>query len=361
MRISILGRYALGLCAALALLAGCNGSQPLIDYRAVPQGAAQPGFNNPQLVFPSKAEAGFLSHYSGGSSWMATTAKRQDLLYVANIGNDHAFVKAYAYPSGKLVGKLPGFTGPLYALCVDRAQNVFVADFYGQDIVEYAHGGTRPIATLTDNGSPSGCSIDPSTGDLAVTNSCDGPVGSCYPSGTTLIYRKAQGIPVLYHDSYISQMFYCTYDNAGNLFVNGLVQAFYSDEYDELPKGSSSFTSLSLDKLPKAQGPGGLRWNGKYLVVAPIFDGNVVYRYAISGSSGARVGVTHLAGVPNLHGVENFWIQSTTLIAPEEGIQEKHSIGRVGYFKYPDGGKPLKTLVGSFYFPQATAVSLAAR
>jgi hypothetical protein len=37
------------------------------------------------------------------------------------------------------------------------------------EILEYAHGGTTPTATLADpTGTPSACSVDESTGSLAV-------------------------------------------------------------------------------------------------------------------------------------------------------------------------------------------------
>jgi DNA-binding beta-propeller fold protein YncE len=79
--------------------------------------------------------------------------------------------------------------------CVDKTGDVFVAEFGGNAgtaaILEYAHGGTSPIATLSDPGyHPESCSIDPTTGNLAVTND-DGPLG---------IYTGAKGDPAYYAD-----------------------------------------------------------------------------------------------------------------------------------------------------------------
>ncbi len=89
--------------------------------------------------------------------WMLQAAKSEDLLYITNIDSG---VAVYAYPKGELVGTLTGFSTP-YGLCVDKAGDVFVANFGGQAVVEYTHGATRPVATLPTNGSPFGCSVDP--------------------------------------------------------------------------------------------------------------------------------------------------------------------------------------------------------
>ena len=73
-------------------------------------------------------------------------------------------------PRGEPRLKLTGFATP-YGECVDEKGDVFILNFDGESIVEYAHGGTAPIATLNDPGEkPSGCSVNPATGDLAVTN-----------------------------------------------------------------------------------------------------------------------------------------------------------------------------------------------
>jgi hypothetical protein len=51
--------------------------------------------------------------------------------------------------------------------CSNRTGDVFVPN--NTEVFEYAHGGTSPIATLSLPGnSGAACSIDPSTGNLAV-------------------------------------------------------------------------------------------------------------------------------------------------------------------------------------------------
>jgi hypothetical protein len=73
-----LGTYALSGCVAVALLAGCGGSQlPTGAPGAMPQTSA------------------LAMHADRGKSWMLPEAKSEDLLYVSNLQN----VKVYSYPA----------------------------------------------------------------------------------------------------------------------------------------------------------------------------------------------------------------------------------------------------------------------
>ena len=142
---------ALGFLAATALLAACGAPQsPLgapggLSQNAVPRGVA-----------------------GRARSWMAAEARNGSLLYVSSVLTGDVYV--YSYSTQKLVGTLTGFTQP-YGLCADKAGNVWVVNDGASQLVEYAHGGSTPIATLSDTGEyPEGCSVDAVTGNLAVTN-----------------------------------------------------------------------------------------------------------------------------------------------------------------------------------------------
>jgi hypothetical protein len=125
---SSVSRYASGLCLAIALLAGCGGSQP-------PIGA-------PGTMPQSHAIA---THADRGTSWMLPEAKSDDLLYVAQAG-DREGVWVFSFPQGKLLGKLIGISDA-FGLCSDGSGNVFVteADAGEGEVLEYAHGGTSPL------------------------------------------------------------------------------------------------------------------------------------------------------------------------------------------------------------------------
>ena len=88
--------------------------------------------------------------------------------------------------------------------CVDGAGNVFVTNSFKGQILEYAHGGTTPIATLSDpNQYPIDCAVDPTTGNLAVTNyfAKTGP-------GSVAIYQGAQGAPLFYAENNVNYEYY---------------------------------------------------------------------------------------------------------------------------------------------------------
>lgn len=171
-----LGHYAFGACAAIAILAGCGGSQTQFN----PSGATQ-------SVAPFLQRNGAMAvHPDHSRSWMAPEAKRDTLLYISDVGTNDVYV--YAYPTGIFLGTLTGFSGP-EGECVDKTGDVFIANYAASDILEYAHGGTSPIATLSDPGYlPESCAIDPTTGNLAVTNYLTTGAGQ----GNVAIYKDAK-------------------------------------------------------------------------------------------------------------------------------------------------------------------------
>src|SRR5580700_10082829 len=144
-----LGRYALSMGAAAAILAGCGGSQPPIGAPgAMPQTST------------------IATHADRSGSWMLPEAKREDLLYISDVYGVHVF----SYPKGTHVGDLTGVASP-QGLCTDREGNVFVTDLTVGYVYKYAHGGTRPIKVLYDiyvDFGPIDCSVDHVTGNLAV-------------------------------------------------------------------------------------------------------------------------------------------------------------------------------------------------
>jgi hypothetical protein len=334
MRIRSFG-YALSSCAAAAFLAACS-------ELSLPIGAMQ--------------QAGAVATRS--ESWMLQEAKGKDLLYIANTDSgarDTGTVTVYTYPQGELVGDLKGFTVP-QGLCVDKAGDVYIVNSYGGDIIEYAHGGTKPIKTLTDTGLPYGCAIDPKTGNLAVTNWCDGPQGSCYSKGTVLIYKDARGTPKVLTDPYTAIMYYCTYDKSGDLFVDGVAK-IYDIGFAKLPKDSTQFQNMELTLPNKPQAPGGLQWAGRYLAASAI-DGNAVYEYQLTGDQGKLVHVTPLKKIPNGSGTNQFSISGQTVVA-ELITSDRYPNGRVYLFNYPAGGKPTEAIVQSINGPEAATISPA--
>lgn len=267
------------------------------------------------------------------SSWMAAESTGQDLLYVSDLGANA--VDVFSYPKGALIGELTGF-GSVAGLCADKAGDVFVVEEAGP-VAVYAHGGTTPIRKLPTSGAPYGCAVDPTTNDLAVTQT------SSYLYGAMWVYPKAKGKAKTYPDKAIDATWFCGYDGVGNLFIDAW------DRYGnlilvELPKIKKTFRTFKLGE--KFDNPGGVQWDGKYIAVGNRGAG-VVYRTTETGH------VAQTISLKDGTNVEQFWIQGSTIVGPNA-----QSPGTVSFWRYPAGGSPTKTLSGLSY-PFGAAVSLA--
>ena len=153
-----------------------------------------------------------------------------DLLYVATGDN----VYALSYPSGKLLLSL-GISG--YGLCSDAKGDVFVPRGSAGNIDEYDHDG-RLVETLKNNDYAFSCAVDPTTGDLAVPWDASG-------ENYVTVYPHARGRGKYFADGAVGIWGLSTYDNAGNLFVDGASSA---DILAELKKGSAAFANYVLGK-----------------------------------------------------------------------------------------------------------------
>jgi hypothetical protein len=265
-------------------------------------------------------------------------AQSSDLVYVTAHGG---YVTVYSYPDGKLLQTLRGLGGPA-APCVDANGDVYVPDLVLDQVFEYAHGGTKPIAKLKAAAlDPGGCSVDPLTGNLAVASL---GFGSGNP-GNVAIYAGGRGKPVVYRARGILSYFRCGYDDKGNLFVDGLNN---SDHFElaELPKGSKTFTNITLNQ--KIGWPGSVQWNAGELVVSGQL--NKVYAFGISGSIGTLKHTTRLDGPKFVIG---FWIQGQTILAATEGGNRQ----TLNYYSYPSGGNPTKIVTRGVGGPGGVVVS----
>jgi hypothetical protein len=295
-----------GACVALGVLAACHGSP--VQSGALPN------------VIPG-AELG------RSVSWMAPEAASQDLLYLSDVvAND---VKVYSFREGRLVGTLTGFGKPR-SECADDAGNVWIADIEGRDVIEYPHGGTKPIASLDTFGVPLGCSVDSPGHYLAVTGGIGGTIVSIYHEGSHGRWSN----PTRYTDSAMRSPYFCGYDSNGNLFIDGLTKSKAGRfTLVELRRRSKTLESIAISQAIDT--PGQVQWDGKDLAigdsgVAP----SVTYRFSISGSNATEIGMTTLDGTIS---VRQFWIAGGTLVGPDFNRN-------AGFWRYPSGGAPIKTI-----------------
>jgi hypothetical protein len=306
-----------GVLAIATLLTACNGgnatppASPLATSPTTARGAARP-------VNPAHQR-----------SWMNPAAKSQALAYVTDSGTNTVVV--YSYPNLKQVGTLTGFDNP-QGDCIDASGNVWIVNTEASQLLEYAHGGTTPIATLSDPGQyPVGCSFDPTTGDLAVSNfySTNGPPGS------VAIYKNASGSPATYTPPNFAVVYYLGYDKKGALYLDGIDSGsgFLFASFN-----GKKFTSIVLDHA--IGGPGAVQAVGNRVVVGDQTNGNnAAYAFTIHGTKGTLVKTTPLSGTND---VVQFNIYKNALV----GADLNFNGSTLDRFKYPAGGAPVKSTSG---------------
>ncbi len=337
-------RCTVNLVASLTVLSGCAG-----------QGAAVA--TAPAGVISPQAD----SRRAFSSSWMKPNTSGESLLYVSIPQGSNSKILVYSYQQGKLVGAITGPREPL-DLCADADGDVFIPTTTysgGSAIYEYAHGGTSPIATLSDPGEAYGCAVDPKTGNLAVANSSDASNPYYSNAGDVAIYAGAQGNPAMYYSSEINGFGDCGYDDVGNLYLSaGLAGKYYRNQVflARLSSGSSSFTVIALNKKLYTNGSAffspSVQWDGKHMTVTSFSSAGsqgirptnlakspvLLYRLSITGSSGTVIGTTTLDSKKNHHGGQS-WIQGKSVV----GIYYDRG-PNVGIWRYPRGGNPQRAI-----------------
>ena len=292
-------RFALTIGAAV-LFAGCDSAQT-------------------RATFPSEAVSGSARvSIRGDADRLMPGGRNKDLLYVSLPSLNAVYV--FELPQGALIGELTGFDDPT-GLCSDSRGDVWISNADNSKgngtLVEYAHGGNKPIATLSDpNNAPEGCSVDLVTGNLAVA---DTPV-SAKPN--IAVYANATGPPTYYPTrTFVKKVTAITYNTLGDLYF-----ADTSGHFAWLPAGGKKVANFKLGLGPKANK--GIEWDGLELAVLTEHKGQEqIWRYKVTGGSGERGEVVTLKGAS---GLSQFAIAGTTLASPG-------SLG-VWLYDWPKGG-----------------------
>ena len=186
-----LAHYALSIGAAVALLAGCGGSQPTLGI------------------------PGAIPHTRIAQS-VAPKPNNNALLYVSDQESNKVFI--YSYPDLQLRGTITGLSGPS-GLCIDPAtQNVWVANSAGGELTEFKRGGSQRIRKLHLNlfANDLGCAVDAVTGDLAVVVHHEAD-----EAGGFFVFKNAHGKPKAYDARKILWPDFVAYDSGGDAFVDG--------------------------------------------------------------------------------------------------------------------------------------------
>jgi hypothetical protein len=242
MKIDLVSR-ALGVALAVAVLAGCGGSQP-----SLATGGTMP-LSGVAVTVPHYVQRA--AHTDHGRSWIRPDKKHGALLYVADWDTNDVYV--YDLPDGKAVGTLTGFQEP-YGMCVDAKGDIYITNFGNGTLTEYAHGASEPINTYDPGGELIGCSVD-AKGDVSAT--------SFSPAEVTVYAGGNPKDGTTYSNSDCEYSWTMGYDDKGNLI--GMAESD-SIEVCALLAGQHSETILTESGIT-IDFPGGTSWDGKYIAL----------------------------------------------------------------------------------------------
>ncbi|HET6277114.1 MAG TPA: hypothetical protein VFE16_14390 [Candidatus Cybelea sp.] len=284
-------------------------------------------------------------HHKNGKSWIRPDAGRQYLLYASDLSKGTIDIYNYRVQAGKLYGQITGLDEP-YGQCIDKARDVYVVDEGTSTIYEFAHGGITPIATAVDDfGLPNGCSVDPTTGNVAVSNFSGVSSGS---GGIDIFAGGLSGAQEYYTDGSAAFMWPPGYDVSGNLFVEGQ-NLSGANVLLELPSGTNQFNVISGVSIGF---PGGVqRWKTYMAVTDQSYQGGdttAIYTISLAGSAATIVHTTELTddcypSKSNFDAVQPF-LNGTT---PKKNAVVAGNLScsnRMDFFNFTNGGNPKRAL-----------------
>lgn len=295
------------IIGAAALFAGCGASPP-------PFGGAF----NPRS---STSNARIKSRPAGG------------LLYAEGASQTYM----YSLPGGQLAGKIAvGGNGA----CTDNNGDIVfttAGSSNGQTVnYEYSSGGAKLLGTLVDPGDWVSlmCSIDPTTGRVAITSWADASPSGGY---NVEVFKNRKSNPKVYWGPKNTAIISCGYDDKGNLFVGALGPNNYGFELLELTNGGDSLVSIPLDKSFGEVNPGTIQWDGQYVAI-DLPQKHAIYRVSVAYGVGTVVGSTQLTS-----GGRDTWLENG-MVAAAHG-RDAH---KLALWHYPQGGRPFKLITSPF-------------
>ncbi|HEY1429727.1 MAG TPA: hypothetical protein VGF18_09140 [Candidatus Tumulicola sp.] len=330
--------------AIFIVLTGCSGAMQSPSSTA--GSAAGSAARHPQPSTSISARGHMTVHRDLARSHVSKIATASKLLYVSDASTGD--VQIFSYPTGAPVGTITGFNEP-QGECVDGKGDVFVTNTQASQILEFAHGGTTPIATFSDAGQfPVACAISSLTGELAVSNAFDSSFSTASVSIFNPTTKKAKTYPnPLFWESY-----FLSFDNENNVYVDGLVTGgYFTFGLAELHKGTWNYTAVPLDTT--VNWPGNVVWSKENLAVGDqeyTPDSSAVYQVQLAASSGSVVGTTVLDTSCD---VVQFYILNSLLSAPDACKPG------VGEYAYPAGGGRKKLVKTGLVNPVGAVVSVA--
>ena len=224
-------------------------------------------------------------------SWMSPETQGQDLLYLSDISDErrgHLFVSAWP-----TVGKLKASAHRGANARIERA--TFGSRTCRDTTSSSIRTGAQTPGGLSTPGAPRGCSVDPRTGELAVTGGVSGMIlavyhrtkhnsGSIRKSTPTRRYRSAA---------------FCGFDAEGNLFIDGLDKARAAHSgWPSCRDHATGLVDISVNQ--RIAGAGQVQWDGRPSPWATRRHPSVIYQFSVRGSAATLVGSTTLDGAKSV-------------------------------------------------------------
>lgn len=265
---------------------------------------------------------------SGQARAHPASGSRGDLVYAVTAKG----IVVLTYPNWSIAARIRGFRS-WYSICSDPNNGNVFALTGTNEIDEYAHGGTTPIATFSlPSGYPNACAVDPTTGNLAV-------VAGGVPtelSDSVFIYPQAQGTPAVYSDKRLPGLVSPAYDGSGNLFI-GAQDRFRAFRLAELKAGHNDFLEIKVNGAHNVY-PHQLQWDGNYLVFLNTNGagyGTTVNQVTLNGRIGTIVRTFLLTHCQD----DQFSIFRGSLLDFYYPPKQRDNYA-VAAWPYPAGGKP---------------------
>ena len=345
MKSSQLASGGLSVMAAVALLAGCGGGLQSSSSFGVQsrQGWASDGrglgpMGHHHLATYTSVRAPKIKP-DHRQSWVSPDVKRAPrLLFISDDSSQDVYI--FTMPAMQLKGTLTGFNGP-QGMCSDRQGNIWVVNTGTAQGLKYSRTGNLLGSVSDPFGTPAGCAINPTNGDLALSET-RGSNGA----GGIEIYRNGSGSPTRYRNPAQYEYFFPAYDTDGNLYVDGFSYPTFTVIISELPSGKRKMHTIDYSG-GTIRFPGGVNWDrvkGQLVVNDQECNGlyaSCVYQLTVSGFSAMIVGSTPLN---NFNGTACDVDQGT--IAPfgqyfaGPCITFAYSVSSVDRWAYPSGGTP---------------------
>lgn len=265
--------YALSICAAAAILAGCGGSPPPIGaaggapqgYASARHGRLEPllyvgnisGYNDIKVYPADDRNPSPIAVISDGLDGPTGDCIDSDgTLYVVNEGAGLGWVTEFAAgqtkPS-KVISK--GINTPAFC-AIDSSGNLWVTNIGGPNVTEYEKGSTKPHTTITKGMIyPDGIAIDQS-GNMYVANHVTGVSrAATFGPGNVVVYSPGAKSPGRTITDDVVSPVGITVDAAGTLYVTNEgqnnVQEYRfgkSQPYQTITQDMVTPTAVTVDK-----------------------------------------------------------------------------------------------------------------